>query len=406
MANILVLTPRFPYPIVAGDTLRIYHLCEQLATEHSLTLLSLCGSTETLDRQTDGAVFDRIERVYHPRRRSWYQTIKAFLVGNPLQLGYYWSPKFARRIDALIPEHDLVLAHLIRTGQYVEDRKDIPCILEMTDAISLNYERVARFGRWSPKEMLYRIEAPRMRQYERRTVHKFELVSLVSEVDHQFLLENNTDHQSETATDHVRVYTNGIDLEARSFSPPSSQPKIVFIGNMRTVHNRMSCEFFVNEVLPMVQSEIPNATFKIVGAASESVRQLYADRDGVEVSGWVDSIPEATKDAFCGIGVMKVGGGVQNKILEYMALGIPVVANTIGVEGINLEPGSEVCVADTASEIAAEVIDLFRDRERRLEMAERARTFVETHHSWTTALRPFVEDVNNLLADSLQERNE
>lgn len=393
MANILVLTPRFPYPIEAGDTLRIYHLCRELAVEHSLTLLSLCNSQEACHRRPTDEVFDRIERVYHPTWKAWYETAKAFLKGEPLQLGYFRSGEYAARVGDLIPEHDLVLAHFTRTGQYIEGQRDMPTVLEMTDAFSLNYQRVASLGRWSPKELLYRIEAPRAYEYERNTLHQFDLVSLVSEVDRDFLLDSG-----QTA-DHVQVYTNGIDLKDRPFSLPASDPNMVFIGNMRTVHNRASCQYFIEEVLPLVREEIPEATFKIVGAASSSVQHQFDDHSGVQVTGWVDSIADATRDAFCGIGVMRVGCGLQNKILEYMALGLPVVANRIGIEGIDLDPHSDAYIGETPQKLAAHIVNLYRNEESRNSMAKRARAFVEKHHSWQTALAPFVDDVNTILRE-------
>lgn len=391
MADILVLAPRFPYPIEAGDTLRIHHLSEQLAREHSLTLLSLCRSPDVPRRATGDDVFDRFECVHHPPWRAWLQTAGAFLTGDSLQLGYFRSSQFERRVDELVPEHDLVLAHLTRTGQYVAEREDVPTVLEMTDALSLNYERVSELRRWNPQDLLYRIEASRAYTYERRILHEFDLVSLVSAVDRDFLLEDRQ------GMDHVRVYTNGIDLEERLYRPPGAEPTMAFIGNMRTVHNRASCEYFLDEVFPYVREEIPGAEFRIIGAAPSSVQQALERRDGVTVTGWVDHIPEATSGAFCGIGVMQAGCGLQNKVLEYMALGLPVVTNSIGIEGINLDAGTEARVAETPREIASHVVDLYRNEQERNALARRARSFVEEHHSWRTALQPFVDDVNALL---------
>ncbi|MCS3950917.1 glycosyltransferase family 4 protein [Salinibacter ruber] len=391
MANILVLTPRYPYPIEAGDTLRIYNLCKELSSKHSLTLLSLCNSREDFRQQPDG-VFDRIERVYHPKWKSWYQSFKAFLKGEPLQLGYFRSEAFASRTDDLLGEHDLALAHLIRTGQYIKGCSDVPTVLEMTDAFSLNYKRVASLNRWSLKELLYRIEAPRAYRYERSTVYDFDLVSLVSDVDRSFLI-----NEGQKNTEHVGVYTNGIDLESRSFSLPSGLPNMAFIGNMRTVHNQASCDYFIQRILPLVREEVSEATFKIIGSAPESIHKKYEDNPGVQVTGWVDSITEAAGNAFCGIGVMRVGCGLQNKILEYMALGLPVIANEIGVEGIDLNPGTEAWIAESPEEIAALLVDLYQDQDCQTELARAAREFVERHHTWETALRPFVEDVNRLL---------
>lgn len=399
--RILVLTPRFPYPIEAGDTLRIYHICRILAEKHSLTLLSLCQSQQEMEAVPGEPVFDHIERVYLPRWRSLARVAFALFTGDPLQLAYYRSREFARRVNALAPHHDLVLSHLCRTGQYVENRTDVPTMLEMTDALSLNYRRVQEAEhQWGVKQLIYRIEAPRMEAYEKRVLQSFDLVSLVSPIDRQFLLNDEgteTEAAETEATDHVRIYTNGIDLSERPFREPGSDPVIVFIGNMRTVHNVMACRYFAENILPRVRAREPKARFRIVGAASSNVQSTFDALDGVTVTGWVDSIADATARAVCGMGVMQVAGGLQNKILEYMALGLPTVANTVGVEGIDVEAGRHVLIGEDPNEIAEHVVRLCRDEELRGRIARRARQFVEDNHRWSSALRPMAEDVDRLL---------
>ena len=187
MAKILVLTPRFPYPIEAGDTLRIYHICKQLSTEHSLTLLSLYESKNKINEGVEGGVFDKIERVYQPKWKSWINSLASFLTGNPLQIGYYKSKKFEIKIKNAIKKYDLALAHLVRTGQYLEKQDDVISVLEMTDALFMNYDRVIKTNHWGLKKIIYRIEKPRMEKYERETIQYFDLVSLVSDVDRKAL---------------------------------------------------------------------------------------------------------------------------------------------------------------------------------------------------------------------------
>jgi len=391
--RILVLTPRFPYPLKAGDTLRIYYICRALADKYSLTLLSICETEEEMEAEPADAIFDRIERVYHSKWRARFQTAKAFLTGEPLQLAYYQSDEFAERIEALKDEHDLILGHLCRTGQYIEGQSDVLTVLEMTDALSLNYERVRSQSQWGIQQAIYWIEAPRMEHYEKATIDGFDLVSLVSPVDRQFLLEDR-----DASGDHVRVYTNGIDLEKRPFREPGKEPVMVFIGNMRTVHNRMSCQYVATEIIPRVRREIPDMCLRIVGAAPPSTKKAFNEMEGVTVTGWVDSIPEAVRGAVCGVGVMQVGGGLQNKILEYMALGLPVVANEIGVEGIDLEDGEEAIVENDPDRIANQIVRLYHSEKRRNQLARNARDFVEANHQWSMALRGLVRDIHQLLA--------
>jgi glycosyltransferase involved in cell wall biosynthesis len=347
-----------------------------------------------MEAEPEENLFDRIHRVPHTQWRAWLQTAFAFFSGKPLQLAYYRSKEFARKVKNLSPKHDLILSHLCRTAQYVEALEEVPTVLEMTDALSLNYKRVKDRSPWGLKQWSYRVEAPRMKRYERKTLDCFDLISLVSPKDRKFLLEKSLEKENK----HVRVYTNGIDLLSRPYQGPGRNPVIVFIGNMRTVHNKMACKYAVEEILPRVRENIPNARFRIVGAAPPSTQSKFNRIDGVTVTGWVDSIPEATKGAACGFGVMKVAGGLQNKILEYMAIGLPVVANEMGTEGINIQPGSEVLVGSNDEEIADYIISLFRNEKLRNRLAARARKFVESNHQWSEALSPLVKDINHLIS--------
>ncbi|MCS3648566.1 glycosyltransferase family 4 protein [Salinibacter ruber] len=399
MAKILILTPRFPYPIVAGDTLRIHHVCKELSKYHSLTLLSLCSSEDAMTEEGDRSVFDRVERVYHPTWRALLGTVKALFTGKPLQLGYYESPTFRKRLNHLLPSHDMVLAHLVRTGQYLETREENPVVLEMTDALFVNYRRVIETNSWGWKNLIYRFEQPRMEQYEREVVDQFDLVSLVSDIDREALLSGNSADKENSNS--ISVYTNGIDLENRPYSKPNPDdpPVLAFIGNMRTVHNQDTCHYLIQEVLPQIRRRLPETELRVIGNAKERDIRALERHEGVEVTGWVDSIPKAARGALCGIGVMRMGAGLQNKILEYMALGLPVIANERGLEGIQAEPSRHVLLGSNPQEITDHVIRLASDHNERMRLSRAGRRFVEANHRWSKALQPMVEDINMMLSD-------
>ncbi len=118
--RLLVLTPRFPYPAIGGDRIRILHICRALSVPFELTLLSLCESREELSLQPEDGLFSRIVRIHLPRWRSYLNTALAIPGSRPLQLAYYESAEFRKALKRLGPQHDLVLAHLIRTGHYIE----------------------------------------------------------------------------------------------------------------------------------------------------------------------------------------------------------------------------------------------------------------------------------------------
>jgi glycosyltransferase involved in cell wall biosynthesis len=295
--RLLVLTPRYPYPAIGGDRVRILHLCRALAAQFRLTLLSLCESKEELVHEPQDGLFESIHRVFLPRWQSWLHTLLALPGEQPLQLAYYKSNRYRRAVRDLIPQHDAVLAHLIRTGQYLVDRS-IPRILEMTDAISLNYLRVQNTSggaRW--KKLVYQIERKRLQAYETNVVRNFDRVWLTSHADRNFL-----DPRSKSP---IEVIPNGADLRNLPYRPPADQGNaIVFIGNMVTLQNQDACRYFIEEILPTVRSRIP-AVFRIVGNAPDSIRRSFERYEGVELTGRVERIAEQ------GSGVSGPGSAVR-----------------------------------------------------------------------------------------------
>jgi glycosyltransferase involved in cell wall biosynthesis len=313
----LVLTPRFPYPEVSGDRVRILHICRALSAKFELTLLSMCESTAEMQFQPKDGLFTAIERVYLPRSRSYLNTARAIVGHRPLQLAYYDCAKFRERVRDLVPRHDLVLAHLIRVGQYVEDLPGFK-ILEMTDAMSMTYLRMRRLsGNYSWKRLVYLIEQKRLKEYESQTVQKFDRVWLTSRVDRDFL---DPAHLRS-----IEIIPNGVDLEMPAYRPALANANanvIVFIGNMVSLQNQDACHYFIKNILPGVRQQA-NVIFRIVGSAHERVRQRFRKYPGVELTGRIERIQDGVEGAFCGVCPMRATAGIQNKILEYLALKLP-----------------------------------------------------------------------------------
>ncbi|MGB8260547.1 MAG: glycosyltransferase family 4 protein [Terracidiphilus sp.] len=381
--RILVLTPRFPHPAIGGDRLRILHICRALATRFDLTLLSLCETREEMQLEPDDGLFGSIERVHLPRWRSYWNTALALPGARPLQLAYYDSPAFRRKLAELHPRHDLTLAHLIRTGQYVE-RLGGRRILEMTDAISMNYARMRELrggGGW--KKWVYTLEQKRLKRYELETVDRFDRIWLTSRADRLFL-----DPQQRRPID---VIPNGADLSVLPWRAPAADARvIVFIANMVSLQNQDACQFFIEQILPQVRSHA-DVVFRIVGNAPEAVAQRFRGIDGVQLTGRVERIEEGVGGAFCGVCPVRAGAGIQNKVLEYLALGLPCVSSRVGLGGVEAEPGAEVLAYDTPEEAAAQILELHRDAGLRLRLAQAGRALVERRYDWQSVYRAFVD---------------
>lgn len=396
--RLLILTPRYPYPVIGGDRLRIYFICKVLSAHFHLTLLSLCESKAemALDLPTDG-IFDRIDRVYLPKWRSRLNTLLALPTRTPLQNAYFRSTEFRRRVQVLAPEHDGVLAHLIRTGEAIRDLP-VPKFLEMTDAISMNYNRVG-LGRRNARDLrsqVYRIESERLEAYERAVVDDFDHSFLVSAIDRDFLFGGDLERLAR-----VSVVSNGVDLSGLPYSFSPSSGDLIFIGNMSSLQNFDAVQFMAKEILPLVRHERPEVRLRVIGRIGGNERAQLERIEGVDVTGQVESVADAAKGGAVGVCPIRLGAGIQNKVLEYMALGLPTVSTKIGLEGFSAKNGDELLVADEPPAFAAKVLSLLNDRNSARKIAEEARHFVESHHSWESVLKPMVE----IIEQRLTQRN-
>lgn len=388
--KILVLTSRYPFPVIGGDKLRIYQVCKELSKEYELTLLSLCDSkSDYYSESPDNDVFSTIEKVYLPKWRSYLNTFCSLFTRRPLQIAYYSSSAFRSKLDLLIKHHDVCLAHLIRTGEYLRSYRGIPKVLEMTDSISLNYERVSDLNeRKSILQRIYQIESKRLAEYERTVLKDFDSVSLVSSKDRNHLLRGADNPK-------VIISSNGVQFEKYPFTAVDSRTKsnkhvIVFIGNMTTVPNLDACYFFARKVLPELNVHRP-VTFRIIGKMSKSEKDRFTSISHVEVFSNVENVTDYVHDASLAVCPMRLGAGVQNKLLEYMALGIPAITTTIGLEGVDANINEHVLLANTAQEFIEKSMQLIDNKSMASFISENAREFVEREHSWEKKLSPLMK---------------
>lgn len=394
--SLLVVTPRYPYPVVGGDRLRIYQQCKELSRYFNLTLVSLCETRQELQLPlpNDG-VFTTIERYHYPKWKAWLATLMALPTQTPLQVAYYRSRAFQQRVRHLMAAHDAVLAHLIRVGDMVKNQPGIK-FLEMTDAISLTYARLKQqdlsLRGWMP--WVYRIEANRLHRYEKDIFRCFDHTFLISEVDRRFLLGD-----SEHATQRTSIVTNGVDLDELPYQFAPTGQDLVFIGNMSAVPNQDAVQYVATEILPLVRRRYPGSQLRVIGRIPSKLQSYFQHLPGVKVMGEVPSIAQAAHGGAVGVCPMRLGAGVQNKLLEYMALGLPAVTTTMGLEGIQAQPGQDVWLADTPELFADEVIALLDNRAAAEVTAQAARRYVERHHAWSSVLAPMVQTMLQHLPD-------
>ncbi|WP_163131648.1 glycosyltransferase [Agarivorans sp. Alg241-V36] len=390
MKKILVITPRFPFPVVGGDKLRIYQICKELSKYYSITLVTLCESKSEMSMVISDTVFDSIHRCFLPKWKSYLSVVSRFILNEPMQVSYYKSRRFQRMVKGLAIDHDVVVPHLIRVSDYVKDL-DMPKILEMTDALSLNYKRVSETESYAGlKGLIYRLERKRVERYEKDIPKYFNYVSFISEYDKSFLYSNDSE-----VCQKVVVSSNGVDITALPYNFVTGSNKLIFIGNMHSAQNFDAAYFFAEKVMPEL-SKICKFEFHVIGKIPERYEAQLKSLNNVIVTGSVDNVCEYAHGALAAICSVRLGAGVQNKILEYMALGVPTISTSIGLEGLEAQVGQDILIADTVEDFIKHILLLKNDCSYSENIAICAHNYVSNNHSWSSKLQPIVKAVGSI----------
>jgi sugar transferase (PEP-CTERM/EpsH1 system associated) len=368
--RVLFVTSRFPYPPLKGDQLIVFHRLRLLARRHEVHVLAfaededdLAGADELRRHATS------VESVLLPRWRAVANVAFAAPFSPlPLQLLYFRSREFRVRLARLLERHDfdVVHAYFHRVVPFVEGLR-VPTVVDLMDSMQLRAQRNAETER-RLRRVMWREELRRIRRLEHEVAARFPRVLVVSEQDRALIPGDN-----------VVVVPNGVDAETFSPQRELREPNvIVFSGVMRYGPNVHAVHWFVDEVLPRLEG----ALLRIVGAnPARSIRELDA-RPNVEVTGFVESMPEELNRASVAVAPMVSGSGIQNKILESLAVGVPVVATPIGRGSIEAGEDDGLIVAEDAGAFAEAVSALLRDPARAQALGARGRELVLERYTW------------------------
>ncbi|RLD22235.1 MAG: hypothetical protein DRI69_01735 [Bacteroidetes bacterium] len=372
--KIAYVTSRFPYPVEKGDKLRAFHQIRSLARDHEVYLFALTHAPVSSDHLKPlEAYCAGIYTFPIPRYKILFNTARALLNGLPFQVGYFLDAgvkkQFQSELIKLQPDH--VIAQLIRTSEYV---RNIPFekTLDYMDAFSFGAKQ-RRIGGPILLRPFYRWEENLLQKYERRVYASFDHHTIISRQDRDRL---PLPYQKS-----VRVTPNGVDTGYFSPSAAKKRWTVLFVGNMGYLPNVEAAEFLVKHVMPVVWQQHPQATVCLAGARpSRRVRQLACQN--VHVTGWVDDIRDSYAQSDIFVAPMFSGMGLQNKILEAMAMAMPCVTTAIVNNAIGAEPGVHLAVGNSAQEIGGQVLKLLSDATHAKVMGEVARKFVKMHFSW------------------------
>jgi len=375
--RILYLTSRLPYPLYKGDKLRAYHQIKYLSRRHSVTLCSFIESEKELSYIGELKKYcDHIETILLKPHFSYLNAFFYAFSWIPLQVAYYYSRKMKKRIDELLRREpfDIIHTQLVRMAPYIKDYEKTPRVLDMVDTLSLNMKRRLEREKLHMKPLL-RLEYRKLQKYEADICKVFDKVIVCSESGKQFLSYDGN----------VTVCPNGVDTDFFHFtdSAKGSSSDLCFLGNMGYFPNVDAVSFFVKKIFPLVKKEISNVRFYIVGINPPGcIRNLARKYQDIMVTGFVEDVRPYLKRAAVAVYPIRSGSGIQNKVLEAMASGTPVVATQYALEGIKVNPEEHAIMADKPEEFASRVVGLMSDAGLRRRLATNARRLVEDVYDW------------------------
>lgn len=390
--KILVVLPRFPYPLEKGDKLRAYHQIVELSKRHEIYLFCVSHTKVSDEQRAALEPYCKDIRIVHLNRViCWVNIIRNWFSSKSLQMGY-WNTAHSKHVCrnfAREVKPDIVYNQMVRTMPLVA-RLPYPKVMDYQDALSMNTERRMEHshGLW---HYILHFEFKMLRSSEYKAFSIFDALTIISDVDSEAIPHKKNGE--------IRIIPNGVDFDYFSASH-DTQPithSIAFCGNMSYSPNVDAARYLINEVMPIVWKELPNATVLLAGAdPKQAVRALASDN--VTVSGHLADIREAYASAQIFVAPMRLGSGLQNKLLEAMSMQVPCVTTSLANAALGATPHEQLLLGDTPAQLAECIIQMLRSEELRNRIAAKGYQYVHEHFSWPAAVQPLENIFNAILA--------
>jgi sugar transferase (PEP-CTERM/EpsH1 system associated) len=376
--TLVFIASRFPYPLEKGDKLRAFNLLKGLSKTHQIHLIAL--SNEDIKESWYNEVKPFTSEITVHKLNpilQWIRIIFCLFTNQPFQLAYFTSLKIKRKIKkqlaALAPDH--IFCQMIRPAEYVKNYHHCNKTIDYMDTLSVGMERRAQKAPWATR-WIYKMEALRLKEYEQRIFNYFEFQTMISQQDVHYIA-----HPDQRK---IHVIPNGIDTDFFHPVKGSEAPfDLVFVGNLSYAPNIDAMQWFAAHVL----KHEPNWRLLIAGAnPSGAFIQSLKKYPNISVEGWQPDIRTAYARGKVFIAPMQIGTGMQNKLLEAMAMGIPCITTPLASEALAVVSGEDLLVARNAEEFLEHIRFLLKNQEKAEVIGSQGRTRVKKIYSWEGAI--------------------
>ena len=393
--RIFFVCQRVPFPPDRGDKITTFNEIRHLSAQHEVHVF--CLGDGRLDLDNIPGLRDYARSVTAVPLNGWTSKLRALIAlvtGQPLSVAAFAEPELhaaiRRKFIELKP--DLIMVYSCNVAQFADHFPQVPRIMQFAE---LDSSRWGQYAKRSPIPLrwIYSTEQRRFLAYERRIARSFSHALVCTAVEQR-------DFERLIPGVPVSLVGNGVDLDYfRPLGDAKRPGSIVFTGVMDYFPNIDAVVWFCDEVLPLVHAQMPEASFVICGSRPVRAVRRLAKRRGVSVTGRVPDTRPYIDAAEVFVAPLRMARGIQNKLLEAMAMGLPCVASTTAASGTVVAAGAGILTADEPREFAGHVLHLLREEKFRLDMARKARAAAEANYRWDVQMTSLDQVIAGLSAE-------
>ncbi len=383
--KLVFIVSRFPFPLEKGDKLRAFHQIKELSSTYSITLIATTDSKvskesiEQLRKYCSTIYIFRLSKI-----SIAFNLFVQLFTKKPFQIGYFYSSKNKYRINKILDEikPDHIYCQLIRVSEFVKNYHHCKKTIDYMDALSKGIERRIEkapfYSKW-----LFKIESKRLAMYERQIFDYFENHIIISDQDRELIL-----HPKKST---IKCIPNGVDNSFFETLNEEKKYELLFVGNMSYAPNIEAATYISTELLPILTNSIPTISFLISGAnPHSSILKLAKNNSAISVSGWIDDIRTSYAQGKIFVAPMMIGTGMQNKLIEAMAMGIPCITTTLANNAIKATENESIIVANSKEEFIKAIEKLLSDSLFYSKIAEQGKLFVKANYNWKSTTKQLI----------------
>jgi glycosyltransferase involved in cell wall biosynthesis len=389
LAKILFITSRFPYPLNKGDKLRVYYQLKYLAPGNDVHLVAIEEKAICQEEMDAVAPFCKSILIFVlPLYKRLFQLVLSPFKQFPLQVAFFYNSSIQKKIKKVVNEikPDYIHCHLIRTTEYIKDIQHIPKSLDFMDAFGAGMEKREKAEKNWLKKLLFSYEKKQLYAYENKTFGFIDSFSIISMQDQKLI-------QSPRANE-IKIIPNGVDFER--FYPRNTDKRydILFMGNLSYPPNIEAVLFLANEIMPLVKQMMPSIKLLIAGIdPPKRIQQLQSAN--IDVIEKFDDISESIAISRIMLAPMQISIGLQNKILQAMAMKTPCIVSTLSNNAIHAPNHKAVVEANAPEEFADSIIALLTDEKKAVAIGQAGYDFVKEQYTWIKQNQLLVNLITN-----------